>query len=117
MFTAGASRPYWLQALVASVLIVALAALYLVALWATFQYASSSQGAADRDTVYFGIHGGTLVIGGLAGFAAGRWLHSSGVAYSVLVVAALVVLMITAQAGAQTLACHGHNDIVKHWSC
>lgn len=117
MSTAGASRPYWLQALVSMLLVVLLVALYLVALWATFQYASPSENAADRDTIYFGIHGGALLIAGLAGFAAGRWLHASGVAYCVLVVAALAVLMIAAQAGAQTLACHGHNDIVKHWTC
>jgi len=119
MATARAPHPHWLQALVASLIVVAFIALYIAALRLTLDYSRDSVNhtANERDTVYFGIHGAVLVIGTLAGFAAGKWLNGMGVAYAALVFVAIVLLMVATQAGAQTLACHGRNDIVKHWTC
>ncbi len=73
--------------------------------------------ANRRDAVYLAIHGTLLLVAATGGFALGRWLSGLGLAYAMLFVAVLLVVMIAAQAGSYELACNGHNDLIRHWTC
>jgi hypothetical protein len=76
--------------------------------------------AADSEAVdgrYFGIHGITLVVAGLAGFALGTYFRRMGFAFATLFLTAIVIVMIAAQVASFELACAGHNDVIRHWHC
>jgi hypothetical protein len=40
-----------------------------------------------------------------------------GVALGLLFVVVLSVSMVGAQMGSYELACQGHNDVIRHWTC
>ena len=116
---ARATRPIWLQTLVALVCVVALAAAYVVLMRLTLDASrlSETRTAGERDTIYLLIHGGLLVLAAIGGFLLGKWLNGLGLAYAVLFVAVLAVFMVAAQAASHELACEGHNDLIRHWTC
>jgi hypothetical protein len=116
---AGEPRPAWVQAAVAAGVIVAVVALYLLTLWLLSGHSKPDQGhsANARDTVYFSVHGGFLVFAAVSGFFAGKWLNGLGFAYATLTAVTVLVLMVGAQIGSHSLACNGHNDLIRHWAC
>jgi hypothetical protein len=109
----------WLQVLVAAGGLLLLVGLYLVAMRATLGVSKLSPGehGDTRDLVYFYVHAAALVLAAGAGFGAGKWLSGLGVGYAALFVVVLAVAMVFAQLGSHALACEGHNDIIRHWSC
>ncbi len=70
-----------------------------------------------RDRVYLGIHLAVIGAAAIVGFALGRWLSGLGVAMMTLFVIVVAVGMLGAMLGSHALACSGHNDIIRHWSC
>jgi hypothetical protein len=73
--------------------------------------------ASHRDTVYLWIHLVVLGIAVLAGFLAGRWLNGLGLAYAALFGSVIAIGMVAVMLGSHELACQGHNDLVRHWTC
>ncbi len=72
---------------------------------------------SDRDTTYLALHMGLLAASAGAGFAIGKWLNGLGAGYALLFVLALSLGMLLAQLGSYSLACQGHNDLIRHWTC
>jgi predicted permease len=72
---------------------------------------------ARRDLAYAYVHLVLLVGAAVIGFLAGRWFNGLGIAFATLFAIVLVVGMLTVQLSTYELACHGHNDIVRHWQC
>lgn len=117
-----ASRPYKPAALqlaltIAGVLLFA--GIYVVIMHSTLDVSRvvTKDDANFRDKVYFGVHVGLLAAAATAGFALGKWLSGLGVAFALLFFVTLATMMVGAQAGSYELACHGHNDVVRHWTC
>ena len=99
-------------------LFVFVLALYFVCLHETVR--GPTENASDlnaRDGLYFAIHGFFLLIALATGFSLGKWINGLGVAFAVLLLAATATAMVGAQVGSYQLACHGHNDLVRHWQC
>lgn len=69
------------------------------------------------DGIYFGIHGASLVLSVILGFALGSYFRALGFAFAVLFLALMVMSMAGAQVATFELACRGHNDIIRHWRC
>ena len=108
------------RAWLALLLFLLLTAGYLAALRATLGVSEvqSDRDAAVRDQVYLALHGGLLLLGAIAGFAAGRWINGMGLAWATLVVVALAVTMVAVQVASFELACSaGQNGLVRHWHC
>ncbi|MCC7364966.1 MAG: hypothetical protein IT303_11400 [Dehalococcoidia bacterium] len=99
--------------------IVLLTALYVLLMSFTVDLSrvDADTSASDRDAVYFALHLGLVVAAAGIGFAMGKWLNGLGFAYAVLFVTVLIVLMLAIQLGSFSLACEGHNDIIRHWQC
>ena len=112
-------KPRSVQTLVAVVLLLLLFGAYAGVLQYNAESAATSRRLTieERDTLYFAVHGAVLLAAVVAGFIAGKWLNGLGFAYAVLFVAVLFSAMILAQIGAHTAACHGHNDVFRHWTC
>ncbi len=72
---------------------------------------------ARRDLAYSYVHLVLLVGAAVIGFLAGRWFNGLGIAFATLFVVVQVVGMLTVQLSTYEQACHGHNDIVRHWQC
>lgn len=70
-----------------------------------------------RDTAYAYVHLVLLFGAAVIGFLAGRWFNGLGVAFATLFVVVLGVGMLAVQLTSYELACHGHNDLVRHWQC
>ena len=70
-----------------------------------------------RDSVYLVLHVSFLAAAAALGFVAGKWLGGMGFAYAALFIVAVAVCMMGTQLGTQALACHGHNDLLRHWTC
>ena len=96
-----------------------LATAYVAAMNALLEVSriESTADAADRDNVYAALHVGLLAAAAVVGFLVGKWLNGLGLAYATLFVLALSVMMVGAQLTTYELACHGHNDIMRHWQC
>ncbi len=112
-------RPGMTQAAFALVALMALAAAYIGVMHATLPVSriETPRGADRRDLWYFGIHVGGLVVAAVLGFGLGKWLNGLGLAFALLFVVVLGTLMVGVQLGSYELACHGTNDIVRHWTC
>ncbi|MCC6383025.1 MAG: hypothetical protein IT304_11005 [Dehalococcoidia bacterium] len=108
-----------MQLLVALGGIVLLAGVYLLLMRLTIDVSrlERKSDASMRDLVYLGLHTGLLAVAAVLGFAAGKWLNGMGVGYGLLFLVVLLVWMLAAQLGAYGLACHGHNDLIRHWTC
>ena len=119
MQRAQAPRPVPVQVALTIAGLTLLVGIYLVAMRMSIDVSRlSAKGDANhRDAVYLAIHGGMLLLATIGGFALGRWLAGLGIAYALLFVAVLSVLMVGAQLGSYEAACHGHNDVIRHWTC
>jgi len=113
------SRSHALQVLVATGALVLLGAAYLALMRATIDLSrlDARHTASDRDGSYFILHVGLMLVAALTGFGLGKWLNGLGVAYAVLFVVVLALAMVLAQVGSYELACAGHNDLIRHWTC
>ncbi|MGE5595577.1 MAG: hypothetical protein ACM3S1_06020 [Hyphomicrobiales bacterium] len=113
------AKPPWLQLLAAVGALLLLTAVYLLLMRLTIDvsHLDADTTADDRDLFYLGLHSGVLLFAAVAGFALGKWLNGLGLAYSVLFAIVLAVCMVGLQVGSQELACHGHNDLIRHWEC
>lgn len=108
-----------MQFLVSLVGLALLAAGYIAAMRATVRYSQldDAHTASERDEVYFALHMGLIVAAAVLGFLLGKWLNGLGFAYAVLFTSVLAVGMVGVQVGSYELACEGHNDLIRHWTC
>ena len=113
------SKPHAVQFLFSVVILLMLGAAYLGAMHILLDVSriESDGDANDRDTAYAILHVGLLAGAAMIGFGLGKWLNGLGIAYATLFVLVLAVLMVTAQLATYELACHGHNDLIRHWTC
>ena len=77
----------------------------------------SDADASRRDAAYAYLHLVMLVGAAVLGFLAGKWFNGLGLAFAMLFVIVMVVAMLATQMATFELACHGHNDLVRHWQC
>jgi hypothetical protein len=112
-------KPAWAQALAAIVGLVFFLALYVALMRLQIDVSRlGDAGSADhRDRVYFVIHAGLIAGAAVGGFLLGKWLSGLGLAYAALFVVVVSVSMVGVQFGSFELACRGHNDLIRHWSC
>lgn len=78
---------------------------------------TSDHEANDRDLAYVYLHLAILAGAGIIGFFAGKWVNGLGIAFATLFVIVMSIGMLTVQLSSYELACHGHNDLVRHWQC
>lgn len=112
-------RPVALHVLVVGSGLLLLTAGYLGAMRATIDLSrtDASRSIESRDLVYLVLHTGLALASVVLGFVAGKFLSGLGLAYAALFVAFTLVLMAAVQMGSFALACEGHNDLVRHWTC
>lgn len=94
-------------------------ALYLVVLRASVDVTRTDLGrsAETRDITYLMIHGSVLMMAVILGFALGRIVSGMGLAFALLFIMLSLTMMATVQIGSFSLACNGHNDLIRHWTC
>lgn len=97
----------------------ALAVLYVLALHFSLDATrvDADTTASERDSIYFGIHGAVLLLAGISGFALGRWTTRLGLTWCAGYLLGIFAVMAAVQLGSYELACRGHNDLVRHWTC
>lgn len=112
-------KPANLIALLTVVLLVLLAAAYVATMHAVLEVSriDATTDTDRRDQVYAYIHVGFLLGAAILGFFAGKWFNGLGIAFATLFLVVLAILMLAVQLGSYELACHGHNDLVRHWQC
>jgi hypothetical protein len=112
-------KPVYVQIPVALGAILLLLAGYLLLLHALLPYMRLDQGtsASDRDNLLLAVHGAGLLLSAVVGFVLGRWLNGTGLPFAALFLVVIAFLMVGAQAAAFELACRGHNDLIRHWTC
>ena len=115
----GRARPTGLVVLLTLVLLFLLLAAYTGVMHAVLEVSRvESDGDADRrDGAYAYLHLVMLLGAAVIGFFAGKWFNGLGLAFATLFVVVMVVGMLAVQMGSYELACHGHNDLVRHWQC
>lgn len=108
-----------MQTLVAVGGILLLAGAYLLLMRLTIDVSQleKKSDASTRDMFYLVLHTGLLGVAAVSGFAAGKWLNGMGLGYGLLFLVVLLVWMLAAQLGTYGLACQGHNDLIRHWTC
>ena len=108
-----------LQVLITVLALAVLLAAYAFTMHAIIDVSRIDQDtrAGRRDLVYSYVHVAGLIFSGALGFALGKWFSGLGVAFATLFVIVTAVGMLSLQFGTYELACHGHNDIVRHWTC
>ncbi|MFQ5381821.1 MAG: hypothetical protein ACE5EF_09395 [Dehalococcoidia bacterium] len=70
-----------------------------------------------RDLAYLGIHSGIALLAILLGFVTGRSIARLGFAYATLLLILSLTMMASVQIATFSLACEGHNDLLRHWTC
>lgn len=92
---------------------------YAVAMHLTVDISKLEHGRtpSQRDEIYAIIHVAVLAATLILGFALGRWLTGNGLAYAALIGSIVAVGMVLAMVGSHELACQGHNDLLRHWTC
>jgi len=112
-------RPALLQASLAVAMLLALLAAYTGVMYLLVDYSnvSGKHEASERDLAYVYVHVGLLVVSALVGFVVGKWLSGLGFAFATLFVIVAVLGATFIQMSSYELACHGHNDLVRHWQC
>ena len=112
-------RPAALQVTLAAAGLLVLLAAYVVAMRLAIDISrvGTNHEADYRDAVYLAIHGGGLVAASVVGFALGKFVSGLGVAFSLLFLIVVAVAMVSVQLGSYQLACTGHNDLIRHWTC
>ena len=73
--------------------------------------------ANQRDRAYVFLHLVMIFGAGIIGFVMGKWFNGLGIAFATLFVIVITVGMLSVQLTSYELACHGHNDLVRHWQC
>ncbi|MGE3075936.1 MAG: hypothetical protein AB7N24_08625 [Dehalococcoidia bacterium] len=73
--------------------------------------------ANQRDRAYAFLHIVMILGAGIIGFVTGKWFNGLGIAFAALFVIVIAVGMLSVQLTSYELACHGHNDLVRHWQC
>lgn len=114
------AKPTWVAWLLSVVLLLCLFAGYIFATHAAVgaDIPVSSAAMSRRDTVYFSIHLGSIVVGSVSGFALGKWVNGLGAAFALLFLVVLVTSLAATQVVTYKLACDGgQNNIVRHWTC
>jgi hypothetical protein len=113
------SKPAYIQAAVTVCLLLLFFAAYIAAMHATVPLSKKTDTSAmdERDLWYVLIHGCVLIAGTITGFLAGKWFSGLGIGFAVLFFVVLAAGMVGIQAATFEAACHGHNDIVRHWAC
>jgi hypothetical protein len=110
-------KPTSLIVLLTLLLLLMLAVAYVGVMHALVDISRPEHDIDRRDTAYTYVHLVMLLGAAIIGFLAGRWFNGLGVAFATLFVVALLVAMLTVQLTSYELACHGHNDLVRHWQC
>jgi CDP-diglyceride synthetase len=113
------TKPLFLQIALTVLTLLFFVAAYAVAMNAVVSVSrvTDDAGRDHRDQVYLALHGGFLLLAGIYGFTLGKWLNGLGVAFALLFVVGLSLSMVAVQISSYELACHGHNDLVRHWTC
>jgi hypothetical protein len=113
------SKPTGLVVLLTLTLLVLLVASYIGVMHALVEMSrvESDSEAARRDAAYAYLHLVLLAGAAIIGFVAGKWFNGLGVAFATLFVIVMIVAMVVTQMATFELACHGHNDLVRHWQC
>jgi len=112
-------RPAPLQVGLTILALVFFMAAYIVAMNALLEVSRVTEDADRdrRDAIYLAVHGGFLCLAAIYGFTLGKWLSGLGLAFALLFIVSLAVLMLSTQLVSYELACRGHNDLVRHWTC
>ncbi len=108
--------PLWFDVLFVLCVLLILTVLYVVAL----HLAVGGNDVAtpnEEDALYFGIHGAVLVLGLLVAWGIAALSRRSAMALLALFGGWFLIAMMAAQIATFELACHGHNDIIRHWQC
>ena len=105
--------------LVTLVLLAALLVAYVGVMYAVLDVSrvANEHDANERDVAYAYLHLVFLAGSAVIGFLAGKWLNGLGIAFGTLFAVVIVVGMLTIQLSSYSLACNGHNDLVRHWQC
>lgn len=112
-------RPTGLIVFLTLLLLVMLVAAYVAVMRALLDLSIPEENVDldRRDSAYAYVHVVLLLGAAIIGFLAGRWFNGLGVAFATLFVIVLVIAMLAVQLTSYELACHGYNDIVRHWQC
>ena len=112
-------RPAWLQTVITFFALAVLLVAYLLVMHALVDRSivENKQDASDRDLIYAYVHVGLFAGATAVGFLAGKWFSGLGFAFAALFLVATVLGVTAVQIGSYELACHGHNDLVRHWQC
>ncbi len=104
---------------VTAICLALLTALYTTALRLSLDLTRTDLGRSPetRDLAYLGIHGGVTLLAALLGFLTGRLVSRVGLAYAALFVMLSLTMMASIQIATFSLACEGHNDLLRHWTC
>ncbi len=115
----GSPRPVPLQVVISVALLAILFAGYVLAMHTLvdFSIVESKGEASHRDLVYAYVHLAFFAAAAAFGFVAGKWFSGLGFAFATLFLVVAVVGVTVIQMGSYELACHGHNDVVRHWQC
>jgi thiol:disulfide interchange protein len=117
--TPSVPRPAWLQTVLTLLGLALLLAAYLLVMHALVDRSivENKQEASDRDLLYAYVHLALFAGATLVGFLAGKCFSGLGFAFAALFLVVTVLGVTAVQIGAYELACHGHNDLVRHWQC
>lgn len=112
-------KPTWAAWLVSVAALCLLLAAYVAAanILVGADVPATDEAASRRDTVYFTIHLAGLLLALAAGFAVGKWINGLGVAFGLLFFVVVASSMSMGQVVAYQAACHGQNDVIRHWTC
>ena len=113
------AKPTGLVVVLTLILLLLLFGAYVAVMYATIDVSriASDAEANDRDAAYAYLHLVMLLGAAVIGFLAGKWFNGLGVAFGTLFVVVMAVGMLAVQLTSYELACHGRNDIVRHWQC
>lgn len=113
------TKPAGLVVLLTLLLLILLLASYAGVMHAVLDVSrvDSDSDADRRDAAYAYLHLVMAIGAGLIGFFAGKWFNGLGFAFATLFVIVMAIGMLAVQMGSYELACHGHNDLVRHWRC
>lgn len=112
-------RPTGLILLLTVALLVLLLAAYIGVMHALVEMSrvETDDDAAQRDAAYAYLHLVLVAGAAIIGFVAGKWFNGLGIAFATLFVVVMVVGTLATQMVTFEMACHGHNDVVRHWQC
>ncbi len=112
-------KPTWAAWLVSVAALCLLLAGYVIAanLLVGGDIPATDGEAGRRDTIYFTIHAAGMLVALIAGFAVGKWINGLGVAFGLLFFIVMATSMTMGQVVAYEAACHGQNDVIRHWTC